>query len=76
MDPKRQEEESSKIEFINLVDPLIQTMKNSNYNLASLSASALVNLCYYSTDIKDIFFQHKGLSAILEYLTCKEEDTL
>jgi hypothetical protein len=48
-------DESAKIEFINLVDPLIRTMKNSNFNLAGLSASALVNLCNYSEDIKDIF---------------------
>ena len=48
-------DESSKIEFINLVEPLIKTMKTANFNLASLSASALVNLCNYSEDIKDIF---------------------
>eukprot|EP00347_Sterkiella_histriomuscorum_P016136 403354352 len=69
-------DESHKIEFINLVEPLINTMKNGNYNLASLSAQALVNLCNYSDDIKDIFIQKQGLNAILEYLTCKEEDTL
>jgi hypothetical protein len=51
----RKDEEGSKIEFINLVDPLIETMKTANFNLASLSASALVNLCNYSEDIKDIF---------------------
>jgi hypothetical protein len=51
-------------------------MKTSNFNLASLSASALVNLCNYSEDIKDIFIQQNGLSAILEYLTCKEEECL
>lgn len=48
-------DESSKIEFINLVEPLITTMKSSNFNLASLAASALVNLCNYSDDIKEIF---------------------
>lgn len=31
-------DESHKIEFINLVEPLINTMKTGNYNLASLSA--------------------------------------
>jgi hypothetical protein len=72
----KNEEESTKIEFINLVEPLIQTMRDSNFNLASLSASALVNLCSYSDDIKDIFIQMNGLIAILEYLKCKEEDTL
>jgi hypothetical protein len=50
-------DENSKIEFINLVEPLIRTMKNANFNLASLAASALVNLCNYSDDIKDIFIQ-------------------
>lgn len=48
-------DETSKIEFINLVEPLINTMKTGNFNLASLAASALVNLCNYSDDIKDIF---------------------
>jgi hypothetical protein len=72
----KKEEESTKIEFINLVEPLIKTMRESNFNLASLSASALVNLCNYSEDIKDIFIQMNGLIAILEYLKCKEEDTL
>jgi hypothetical protein len=70
------EDEATKIEFINLVDPLISTMKNSNFNLASLSALALVNLCNYSEDIKDIFIKLGGLNAILEYLNCKEEDAL
>ena len=73
---KKEEEESTKIEFINLVEPLIMTMRESNFNLASLSASALVNLCNYSDDIKDIFIQMNGLIAILEYLKCKEEDRL
>jgi len=48
-------DEQTKIEFINLVEPLIQTMKDANYNLISLAASALVNLCNFSDDIKDIF---------------------
>ena len=48
-------DENSKIEFINLIEPLIKTMKTSNFNLASLAASALVNLCNYSDDIKEIF---------------------
>ncbi len=51
-------------------------MKNSNYNLASLAALALVNLCNYSEDIKDIFIQKRGISAVLEYLDSKEQDTL
>lgn len=35
-----------------------------------------MNLCNYSDDIKDIFIQKQGVNAILEYLTCKEDDTL
>lgn len=53
--PVKKQDEGSKIEFINLVEPLIATMKTGNFNLASLAASALVNLCNYSDDIKDIF---------------------
>jgi len=49
------EDENYKIEFISLVEALLKTMKNSNFNLTSLAASALVNLCNYSDDIKEIF---------------------
>ena len=48
-------------------------MKSDNQELAALAASALVNLCNYSPDIKEIFFQKGGLNVLLEYLTCKRE---
>jgi len=51
-------------------------MKNQNFNLTSLAASALVNLCNFSNDIKEIFIQKNGLNAVLEYMRCRDEDTL
>ena len=53
----RRQDENVKIEFINLVEPLIKTMRNNNNNLIQLAAAALVNLCNFSEDIKDIFMQ-------------------
>ena len=55
-DRQRAEEDDEKIEFVKLVEPLLQTMKSDNQELAALAASALVNLCNYSEDIKEIFF--------------------
>lgn len=51
-------------------------MKSENQELAVLAASALVNLCSYSEDIKEIFFQKGGLNVLLEYLTSKLESIL
>ena len=54
-------------------------MQSDSQELAVVAASALVNLCNYSEDIKEIFFQHKGLNVILEYLDLavdKHQDTL
>lgn len=72
-DRQRAEDGDEKIEFVKLVEPLLSTMKSDNQELAALAASALVNLCNYSDDIKEIFFQKNGLNVILEYLTCKRE---
>jgi len=44
--------------------------------LAALSASALVNLCNFSNDIKEIFFQKNGLNVLLQYLPSKKEEIL
>ena len=51
-------------------------MKSENQELAALAASALVNLCNYSDDIKEIFFQKGGLNVLLDYLTSKLESIL
>ena len=61
------------MEFVKLVEPLMQTMKSDNNELAALATSALVNLCNYSPDIKQIFFTKKGLNVILEQLLQKKE---
>ena len=65
--------EDDKVEFVKLVEPLMQTMKSDNNELAALATSALVNLCNYSPDIKQIFFTKKGLNVILEQLLQKKE---
>lgn len=50
------QQDDEKVEFVTLVEPLLQTMKSDNQELAALATSALVNLCNYSEDIKEIFF--------------------
>lgn len=65
--------EDDKVEFVKLVEPLMQTMKSDNQELAALATSALVNLCNYSPDIKQIFLTKDGLNVILEYLQTKKE---
>lgn len=65
--------DDDKVEFVKLVEPLMQTMKSDNQELAALATSALVNLCSYSPDIKQIFLTKKGLLVILEYLNSKKE---
>lgn len=73
----RRQDEDVKIEFINLVEPLVKTMRNTNNNLVQLAAAALVNLCNFSEDIKDIFMQQNGMKVILDYLSAsKDEETL
>ena len=44
--------DDDKVEYVKLVEPLMQTMKSDNVELAALATSALVNLCGYSPDIK------------------------
>jgi len=47
-----------KIEFINLVEPLtsiISRQKEYGPKLTALSVMAIVNMCNFSEDIKDIF---------------------
>ena len=72
-DRVRLEDEDDKVDFVKLVKPLLLTMQSDNQELAAMAAIALVNLCNYSEDIKEIFFQLKGLNVLLEYLTDKRE---
>lgn len=65
--------DDDKVEFVKLVEPLMMTMKSENQELAALATSALVNLCNYSPDIKQIFLTKDGLNVILEYLETKKE---
>ena len=60
--------DDDKVEFVKLVEPLMQTMKSDNQELAALATSALVNLCSYSPDIKQIFLTKKEKFGSLQSL--------
>ena len=52
-----------KIEFINLVEPLVAIVKRSQDHgkkMTSLAIMAIVNMCNFTADIKDIFMQKGG----------------
>jgi hypothetical protein len=79
----------ARAEFLKLVEPLIHiaredeefdgsvTQKSqTSFHLRELAIAALVNLCNYSEDIKEIFFQKKGLDFILTSLATKREQIL
>ena len=68
-----------KIEFINLVEPLVSIISRSKENgnkLTALSVMAIVNMCNFSEDIKDIFLQKNGFAIVNELLNSKDEDIL
>ena len=75
-------DESSKIEFINLVEPLVQLVSrvkeigNSQQKVCALSVMAIVNMCNFSEDIKDIFLQKNGFQIIMDLLDSKDEDIM
>lgn len=49
---------ASKIEFITLIEPLVAIVsrsKENGFKLTALAVMAIVNLCDFSEDIKDIF---------------------
>lgn len=61
------------------MDPLVQILQRQKENgakLTALSVMAIVNLCNYSEDIKDIFLQKNGHSLIMDMLGSKDEDIL
>lgn len=73
------DDDGGKIEFINLVEPLITIINRvDDYGtkLCALSIMALVNMCNYSEDIKDIFLMKNGISIIYGLLDSKNEDIL
>lgn len=52
-------DDSLKIEFITLVEPLVAIVsrpKENGVKLTALSIMSIVNMCNFSEDIKDIFF--------------------
>jgi len=73
------DEGQGKIEFINLVEPLVAIVSRSKENgdkLTALSVMAIVNMCNFSEDIKDIFLQKNGFSIIVDLMNSKDEDIL
>jgi len=78
-DEDGKDEGTGKIEFINLVEPLVAIVSRSKENgnkLTALSVMAIVNMCNFSEDIKDIFLQKNGFSIIVDLLNAKDEDIL
>jgi hypothetical protein len=72
-------EDGRKIEFIKLVEPFIQIMsryKENGVKLTALCIMAVVNMCNYSEDVKDMFIQKNGFHIIYELLESKDEDVL
>jgi len=72
-------EDAHKIEFINLVEPLVSIVSRSKENgskLTALSIMSIVNMCNFSEDIKDIFLQKNGFQIIMDLLNSKDEDIL
>lgn len=72
------EEDAKKIEFITLVEPLVKIMsryKESGVKLTALSIMAIVNMCNFSEDVKEMFLT-KGYHIIMELLESKDEDVV
>lgn len=71
--------DQGKIEFIKLIEPLIQIITRSKEygtKLTALAVMAVVNMCNYSEDIKDIFLMKNGSQIINDLLDSKDEDIL
>ena len=62
-----------KIQYSKLTEPLVQTMKSDNLELASLAISALINLSHYAPESKSIFFALDGMDIIQLFLSSKNE---
>jgi hypothetical protein len=54
------EDDEEKASFVKMVEPLIGASSANIFELRNLAASALVNLCNHSDDIKEIFYQKQG----------------
>jgi len=50
--------------------------QDNGVKLTSLSIMAIVNMCNFSEDIKDIFLQNNGFSIIMLLIQSKDEDIL
>ena len=73
------ESEQLQVEFINLIEPLtsiIQRQQDYGSKLTALSIMAIVNMCNYSDDIKDIFLIKNGQNILTDLLGTKDEDVL
>lgn len=71
--------DDGKINYINLIEPLITILSRSKENgskLTGLSVMAIVNMCNFVDDFKDIFIQKNGQSIIMELLRSKDENIM
>ena len=64
---------------MNIVEPLIaiiQRQKDYGSKLTALCIMAIINMCNFSEDMKDIFLSKNGQAVINDLLESKEEDIL
>ena len=73
------EGDTGKIELITLIEPLTSVITRSKENgvrLTALAVMAIVNMCNFSADIKDIFLQRNGIAIINDLMDSKDEEIL
>lgn len=78
-DQDDEEKDDGKINYINLIEPLITIVSRSKENgskLTGLSVMAIVNMCNFVDDFKDIFIQKNGHSIIMDLLRNKDENIM
>ena len=78
-DQEDEEKDDGKINYINLIEPLITIVSRSKENgskLTGLSVMAIVNMCNFVDDFKDIFIQKNGHSIIMDLLRNKDENIM
>lgn len=77
--PERSDDKNNKIDFNALVDPLIKIIKRSQDNgvkLTSYSIMAIINLCNYGDNVKEIFLSKNGFQIIMQLFNSKDEEVL
>ena len=74
-----QDDTNEKMEFINIVEPLTILMskaRDHGVRITALAIMAVVNMCNYTEDIKQIFLLKKGFQLVLSLMDSKDESIL